>query len=100
MRQRHWEVDTIIGKQQKQAVVTIVERFSKKTILKKVSKRTASSVTIATIEGLKNVSDSVLSITADNGSEFAFHEKISKELNTDFYFAHPYSSWERILWRH
>jgi transposase, IS30 family len=32
-----------------------------------------------------------------NGSEFSFHEKISKELNTDFYFAHPYSSWERGL---
>ena len=36
-------------------------------------------------------------ITSDNGSEFAFHEKISKELNTDFYFVHPYSSWERGL---
>ncbi len=39
----------------------------------------------------------VLSITGDNGSEFAYHEEISKELNTDFYFAHPYSSWERGL---
>jgi IS30 family transposase len=27
----------------------------------------------------------------------AYHEKISKELNIDFYFAHPYSSWERGL---
>lgn len=92
-----WEIDTIISKQQKQAVISIVERFSKKTILKKVSKRTANSVATATIEGLKIYLDSVLSITADNGSEFAFHEKISKELNTDFYFAHPYSSWERGL---
>lgn len=92
-----WEIDTIIGKQQKQAVISIVERFSKKTILKKVSKRTANSVAVATIDSLKDFSNSVLSITADNGSEFAFHEKISKELNTDFYFAHPYSSWERGL---
>ncbi len=92
-----WEIDTIIGKQQKQAVISIVERFSKKIILRKVSKRTANSVALATIEGLKIYLDSVLSITADNGSEFAFHEKISKELNTDFYFAHPYSSWERGL---
>jgi IS30 family transposase len=36
-------------------------------------------------------------ITGDNGSEFAYHETISKELKTDFYFAHPYSSWERGL---
>ena len=92
-----WEIDTIIGKQQKQAVISIVERFSKKTILKKVSTRTAYAVTYATIEGLKKYVGSVLSITADNGSEFAFHEKICKELRTDFYFAHPYSSWERGL---
>ena len=39
----------------------------------------------------------VLSITADNGSEFAYHEEISKALNAEFYFAHPYSSWERGL---
>jgi transposase, IS30 family len=32
-----------------------------------------------------------------SGSEFAYHEKISKELGADFYFAHPYSSWERGL---
>jgi IS30 family transposase len=39
----------------------------------------------------------VFSITGDNGSEFAYHEQISNELNTEFYFAHPYSSWERGL---
>lgn len=72
-----------------------VGRFSKKTILRKVSNKTARIVSKVTIESLKNISELVLSITADNGSEFAFHEKISQELNTDFYFAHPYSSWER-----
>ena len=36
-------------------------------------------------------------ITGDNGSEFAGHEKIAKALGADFYFAHPYSSWERGL---
>ncbi len=92
-----WEIDTIIGKQQKQAVISIVERFSKKTILKKVSKKTAICVATATIEGLKSYANSILSITADNGSEFAYHEMISQELKTDFYFAHPYSSWERGL---
>ena len=36
----------------------------------------------------------VLTLTADNGREFSNHEAIAKELNADFYFAHPYSSWE------
>ena len=78
-------------------MISIVERFSKKTILRKLSRKTANDVASETIESLKVHLGSVLSITADNGSEFAFHEKISQALNTDFYFAHPYSSWERGL---
>src|SRR4029078_4982664 len=54
-------------------------------------------VTNATIDGLKQFSNLILTITSDNGSEFANHEKISKELNADFYFANPYASWERGL---
>jgi IS30 family transposase len=77
--------------------MTIVERVSKKTILKKVENKTAAKVTEATIASLKSCPGSVFTITADNGSEFAYHEDISKELNTEFYFAHPYSSWERGL---
>jgi IS30 family transposase len=79
------------------AVISIVERYSKKTILKKVSTRTAHTVSTSIIESLKLPGNLVLSITADNGCEFAYHEKISKELNIDFYCAHPYSSWERGL---
>ena len=40
---------------------------------------------------------SIKSITSDNGTEFANHEEISRKLKTYFYFAHPYSSWERGL---
>jgi IS30 family transposase len=93
-----WEIDTIIGKSHKQAIVTIVERISKLTVLKKVSSKNAKLVAEATINGLSNLSPNfVLSITSDNGSEFARHEKISESLGVDFYFTHPYSSWERGL---
>jgi len=92
-----WEIDTIIGKNHQQAIVTIVERVSKKAVLKKVSAKTAQLVSDATITGLKRFSDCVLTITGDNGSEFAHHQKISESLGTDFYFAHPYASWERGL---
>lgn len=71
--------------------------MSKKTVLKKVSFRTSALVTKATIDGLKPFSHLTHTLTADNGSEFAGHEIISKVLNMDFYFAHPYSSWERGL---
>jgi IS30 family transposase len=39
-------------------------------------------------------------ITADNGSEFAEHEYIAQKPNADFYFVYPYSSWERGLSEH
>lgn len=68
-----WEIDTIIGGNRKQAIVSIVERKSKKTVLKKVIRKTAENVSIATIESLSKLSLPVLTITADNGSEFAYH---------------------------
>lgn len=63
----------------------------------KVTSKTAELVSSAIIKSLKPLSERVFTITADNGCEFAYHEKISSALNTDFYFAHPYSSWERGL---
>lgn len=90
-----WEIDTIIGQNHKQAVISIVARKSKFTILKKVDRKTAKNVTQATIDASSNHKNHVFSITGDNGSEFAYHEQISNELGAEFYFAHPYSSWER-----
>ena len=39
----------------------------------------------------------IYTITSDNGKEFANHKDITQKLNIDFYFIHPYSSWERGL---
>lgn len=91
-----WEIDTIIGKNHKQVMVSIVKRVSKLTILRKVESKKAIIVSKAIIEALKPLSNSVLSITSD-GNEFAGHQDIATQLNTDFFFAHPYSSWERSL---
>jgi transposase, IS30 family len=64
--------------------------------MKKVENKTAELVA-ATIDLLRPYKDCVLTITADNGKEFARHEKVAKALECDYYFAHPYSSWERGL---
>jgi IS30 family transposase len=92
-----WEIDTVIGQNHKGALVTIVERNSKFTVIQKVDTKQAEGVTMATITLLKPYSDKVFTITADNGKEFAGHETIAKELDAQVYFAHPYSSWERGL---
>ncbi len=92
-----WEIDTIIGKNHKQAVLSIVERVSKYTLLKKLEIKTSAATKVAVIEALKGYQGVVHTITSDNGCEFAQHEEISKQLEADFFFAHPYSSWERGL---
>ena len=72
-----------------------MERRAKLSLIRKVEHKTASAVGQAIIELLEPLSEKVHTITADNGKEFANHEEISKGLNADFFFAHPYSSWER-----
>ncbi len=92
-----WELDTVIGKNHKQALVTIVERKARLSVSKKVTRKTSECVTNAIIELLTPFKSWVHTLTADNGREFAGHIEIAKKLEADFYFAHPYSSWERGL---
>jgi len=55
----------------------------------------ANEVSNALIEKLLPFKDHIHTITSDNGKEFAEHQKISRALGCDYYFAKPYHSWER-----
>jgi IS30 family transposase len=92
-----WEIDTIIGKQQQKAIVTLVERVSKKTLIGQVGSKKADFVRAQTIRLLAPLKLQVLTITADNGGEFSQHADIAKVLEAEVFFAHPYHSWERGL---
>lgn len=67
------------------------------TIWDKVPTKEAEGVKDAVIALLSPLSAHVHTITSDNGKEFARHEAIAEALDADFYFAHPYDSWERGL---
>jgi transposase, IS30 family len=90
-----WEADTLIGKNHRQAIVSLVERKTGFTLIRKVERKTAKAVGDAMVLLLKPYHQNVHTITADNGLEFAGHEATAKQLQADFYFAHPYASWER-----
>ena len=75
-----WEVDTIIGKGQKQAIVSLTERRARFTLLAKVQTREAETVRQAVTRLLTPVANRVHTITADNGKEFAEHETIAEAL--------------------
>ena len=92
-----WEVDTVSGKQGSGAIVTLAERKSRLYLVQYVPAKTAAAVADAIICMLEPYKAHVHTITADNGSEFVEHERVAKVLNAQFYFAHPYSAWERGL---
>lgn len=89
------EIDTIIGKNHQKAIVTINDRVTGQLLMKKLESKNADQLAKATIELLSPMKDHIKTITADNGKEFAEHQKIAEKLGIDFFFAHPYHSWER-----
>lgn len=92
-----WEVDLIIGHDRRTALLTLTERKSKLALLRKLRRRLAPMVTYAMLKLLKPLADRVFTVTADNGREFAQHQRIARQLRAGFFFAHPYASWERGL---
>lgn len=93
-----WEIDTIIGKDGKGAIVTLAERKTGFLLMEKLPEgKNATGLAKAVIRMLLPYKKWVHTITADNGTEFAEHKTIARKLQADFFFCHPYSSWERGL---
>lgn len=90
-----WEADTIIGRLQKGAILSLVERRSRFCLLEKVANKSPDTVAEVFCKKLLPVKDKVLTITSDNGFEFIRHQRIALNLNADFFFADPYASWQR-----
>jgi IS30 family transposase len=90
-----WEADTIIGRNRNGAILSLVERRSRFCLLHKVTTKSPDIVAEAFCKKLLPLKDNVLTITSDNGFEFIRHQGIAQQLDADFFFADPYSSWQR-----
>jgi IS30 family transposase len=95
-----WEGDTVISAVSKTALLTVVDRHSKFTRIKKIGRKTAANVRAAMKDVMSPLPYPVFTITYDNGKEFAAHQDIATDLNAKCYFATPYHSWERGLNEH
>ena len=91
----HWECNTVIGANHKQAIVTAVVHKSDYAVLAKVPNKTSDLVGSAIIQALKPLKARVKTLTYDNGKEFSRHAEIDKALGSTGYFARPFASWER-----
>lgn len=91
------EIDTVIGKNRKGALLTINDRAGMALWIRKLNGKNAEELAEAVIAALRPLKKlGVLhTITSDNGKEFACHEKIAKKLKVGFFFARPYCSCDR-----
>ena len=92
----HWEGDLIIGKNNRSALGTLVERTTRTTLLIPVKSRSAEDVAKAFAREVKKLPKQMkLSMTYDQGREMAQHKLFTKKTGVKVYFAHPRSPWER-----
>ncbi len=90
-----YEMDLIVGRKNKGAILSIIDRTSRYCILEKLKNKSSAEVAEKAINALQSTTKQSFTITTDNGTEFTEHKAIAKELNIDYYFAHPYASYER-----
>ena len=92
-----WEGDTVVGKNHQGALVTLVDRKSKLTLIGKVDRYTAQAVEQTIIGLMEWLPRRNYTLTVDNGKEFSTHESIARTLEINVFFADPYSAWQRGL---
>ena len=92
-----WEGDTVVGRNHQGALVTLVDRKSKLTLIGKVDRYTAEAVEKTIIYLMELLPRRNYTLTVDNGKEFASHESVADTLRIKVYFADPYSAWQRGL---
>lgn len=96
----HWEIDTVIGKKSNdEALLTLVERKTRKEIITRIDNKDSAAVELALQAIVAKYTTEInvvfKSITADNGSEFSNLSDFGEKQKIDVYFARPYASYER-----
>lgn len=87
------EVDLMMGKDHKSALLVMTDRTTLVTMLEKLTSKNAEEVYLKMNKRLSNFDSCwIKTLTFDNGKEFSYHHKIGKELNAKTYFTRPYTS--------
>jgi IS30 family transposase len=96
VRYGDWEGDTVVGKQRRGGLVSLVERKSGYLLLGQVNRLQAQPVRQTATDLLRPLPPTLRrTLTLDNGKEFSEHEQLARRLRIGVYFAHPYCAWER-----
>lgn len=90
-----WEMDLVVGKGQKSAVLTMVERKTNMFLQTKLASKRPHEVAMAAWRLLLPYKAHVLTITTDNGIEFMNHQWLSRRIGATVYFADPFCSGQK-----
>jgi IS30 family transposase len=91
----HWEGDLLSGAG-RSAIVTLVERRSRYTLLAKVNGRDTSTVIAAIKQQITKLPAELRkSLTWDRGMELASHKEFTVATDVAVYFCDPQSPWQR-----
>lgn len=90
-----WEMDLVMGAEQKSAILTIIERSTNLFMQKKLKSKRPEDVARAVKDLLIPYKKNILTITTDNGMEFRNHKDIANALDCKIYFADPYCSGQK-----
>lgn len=92
----HWESDLIVGKEHKSALISLVERKFRYTILIRITSLEAETFATKVTEVLNSLPQKLRrTMTHDNGKEIAKAFDIETKTGIRVYVAHPRSPWER-----
>lgn len=95
-RYGHWEGDSLISRKSSAALNSLTERKSRLLLLTRLARKGATETRRAVVSRLAKLPAFMRrTLTLDNGTENAQHEKITAALGVKCYFAHPYASWQR-----
>jgi IS30 family transposase len=93
----HWEGDLILGADRRSAIVTLVERATRYTLLAALPDNHTAPVTRDALARLIATLPAHLrrSLTWDQGKELAEHARLRVDAGIDVYFCEPGKPWQR-----
>ena len=89
------EVDLMMGKDHKGAVLVMTDRATLHTKLKKLKSKSSKIVKRVLIDCLSHNLYPIKTLTFDNDQAFSSHEEIAKALCSKAYFTRPYTSQDK-----
>lgn len=93
----HWEADSVLGAFNRSAVVTLIERVTRFAIVVDLPNgHTAADTLAALVHAMEQIPAHLrLSVTFDQGSEWAEWETLAATYGLKVWFCEPHSPWQR-----